>query len=134
MWLPQISRILCQLMDSKGNIGAACLANIILLLNCRLIVEGKVVRCRVLVSVQVLFDLGWYGLHVVIVKGSVVDSGILERTLCQLDGAVAEAFDCYANVVGWMALVFDVKDEILEFGDGVGDLLFRWSECRYRFS
>ncbi len=79
-------------------------------------------------SMQVLFDLGWHGLHTAIVEGSVVDNGINERALCQLDGAIAEAFDCYANVVGWMALVFDVKVKILEFGDGIGDLLFRWSE------
>ncbi len=79
-------------------------------------------------SMQVLFDLGWHKLHTAIVKGSVVDNGINEHALCQLDGAIAEAFDCYANVVGWMALVFNVKVKILEFGDGIGDLLFRWSE------
>ncbi len=79
-------------------------------------------------SMQVLFDLGWHGLHTGIVEGSIVDNGINERVLCQLDGAIAEAFDYYANVVGWMALVFDVKVKILEFGDGVVDLLFRWSE------
>ncbi len=27
-----------------------------------------------------------------------------------------------------MALVFDVEVKILEFGDGVGDFLFRWSK------
>ncbi len=79
-------------------------------------------------SMQVLFDLGWHRLPTAIVKGSIVDNGINERALCQLDGAIAEAFDCYANVVGWMALVFDVEVKILEFGDGVGNLLFRWSE------
>ncbi len=79
-------------------------------------------------SIQVLFDLGWHGLPTAIVEGSIVDNGINERTLCQLDGAIAEAFDCYANVVGWMALVFDIEVKILEFGDGVGDLLFRWSK------
>jgi hypothetical protein len=77
---------------------------------------------------QVLFDLGWHRLHTAIIEGSVVDNGINERALCQLDGAIAEAFDCYTNIVGWMALVFDVEVKILEIGDGVGDLLFRWSE------
>ncbi len=82
MWLPWIRQILCQLMDGKDDIWAACLTNIIYLPDCQLIVEGEIVRRRVLVSMQVLFDLGWHGLHTAIIKGSVIDNGINERALC----------------------------------------------------
>ena len=61
--------------------------------------------------------LGWNRLGLGVVEPDIVNDGFNKGALSELVGSISKLADVDPNIVSWMALVFDIESQILNFLD-----------------
>jgi hypothetical protein len=117
MRFPWVRGILGKLLSCIHDVGSGSLSEIIEFANDRMVVEVAIERWCILEGMELQRDLRRDRLHFGIRQVHISNNSIDKRFLGKLIGSISQFLDVNSDLVGRMALVFNVEPSVLDFAN-----------------
>jgi hypothetical protein len=128
MWLPWASKELGDLVHSIHGIWASGLSQVVQLAHNRVVVEIKIKRRSIFVSMEQLSNFFWDRLSLGIIQANILDDGVNKSLLSEFIGSVLHLLNVHTNIIGWMTLILNVETCFLDITNGCLEFLIIWSK------
>jgi hypothetical protein len=107
-------------MCSIHDVGTSKLSQVVELAYHRPLVEVEITHMFILLEcMKSKGDLGWSRFGLGVADSYVFNDGVNESRLSKLIGAVAKFLDADSHIICWVALILNIKTQVLDFFDSL---------------